>query len=192
MARFVIEHLEPRLYAWCLLEYRAISELVHPGNILFTNVRTPAQQSALHALGAVEPRSVVDMWRELPRPCLLDPAAPVTLTPPEATKFGSYIFGGILGDDPPRERTRDLLTVKMEDIPIRNLGPKQFSTDTAVRVVKKIIDGTPLERMEFQDGIEVPIRPGETVILPYRYLIEDGVPVLPRGLEELLRKRKGF
>jgi ribosome biogenesis SPOUT family RNA methylase Rps3 len=192
MALFVIEHLESRVYAWCKLEYRSISAMVGKQHALFTNLRTPVQRSALQKIGGIDSRSVVDLWQELPKPCLLDPAAPEKLTPADAQKFGSFIFGGILGNDPPQTRTRDLLTVKMEGIPTRNLGLKQFSTDTAVRVVKKILAGTPLERMRFQDGIEIAIREGESVHLPYRYLIENGKPVLPTGLVGLLQKRKHF
>ena len=192
MALFVIEHLDPEVFDWNFLEYRAISELIGKERTLFTNVRRKSDAARFAKLGAVDQRTIVGFWRELPKPCLLDPNAAKTLTPAEAREFGAFIFGGILGNDPPQTRTRDLLTVKMEGIPVRNLGPKQFSTDTAVRVVHMLFSGTPLERMRFQDGIEVPLRKGEDVFLPYRYLTENGVPLLPRGLVQMLRKREEF
>ena len=74
----------------------------------------------------------------------------------------------------------------------RNLGKEQMSTDTAVYVAKHLIDGGSLSDLEFQDDIEIDIREGESVQLPFRYVIKDGKPLLPDGLVDFLKKRKGF
>ena len=99
------------------------------------------------------------------------------------------MFGGILGDYPPKARTKELQIPNAER---RNLGKEQMSTDTAVLVVKLIVDGTPLEKIEFKDEIEIEIKEGESILLPYRYVVKNKKPVLPAGLIEMLKKQKGF
>ena len=34
---YVIEHLEPRIYRWCVIEYKHISKIVGKENLWFTN-----------------------------------------------------------------------------------------------------------------------------------------------------------
>lgn len=58
-----------------------------------------------------------------------------------------FVFGGILGDHPPRDRTK-LLRADIETL--RNLGQPQLSTDTAVLVSKLIlVNGMELEKIPF-------------------------------------------
>jgi ribosome biogenesis SPOUT family RNA methylase Rps3 len=100
--------------------------------------------------------------------CLLDPAAKQELSPEDANVFEVYLFGGILGqrpfyciwgtlltctkgDDPPRgkkkndmkcprlispDRTSEL---RQKGYAGRRLGPKQMTTDTAVRVTRMVV-----------------------------------------------------
>lgn len=183
---FVIEHLEPKLSRWCLLEYRHMAMEVGKGQLWFTNVKKP--NSELAKIGEVFSKKAHEIPME--RPCVLDPEGEKTLSPQDCKRFTHLVFGGILGDYPPKKRTREVFPkVKVER---RNLGPVQMSTDTAVVVAKIICDGTPLERITFQDTIEIEMGDGESVELPYRYIMEDGKPVLPEGLIEYLRKKRTF
>lgn len=184
---FIIEHLEPKLWAWCLLEYQHISRIVGKEHLWFTNVTSGAAK--LRKLGTVFATSASQL--KLDRACILDAEAPKTLKPEDAAKFTHLVFGGILGDHPPRGRTREL-RMKMPAAEARNLGRKQMSTDTAVLVTKMILDGTPLHDIPFTEDIEIEIRPGESVYLPYKYVAKNGKPVLPQGLVEMLRKQKSF
>lgn len=186
MPIFVIEHLEPRVWKWCVLEYRHISGLVGKKNVWFTNVRS----SVLSSLGHVVGKSVVEL--DLKKVCVLDPDAKKTLDPSEAKKFGFFVFGGILGDDPPQQRTGPELSKKMKGVVVRNLGRAQMSTDTAVFVVKQILGGKRLEELRFQDGLEIVTGNGESVILPYKYILIGGKPWISNKLMEYLKKRKGF
>jgi ribosome biogenesis SPOUT family RNA methylase Rps3 len=68
---------------------------------------------------------------------LLDLRGEKLLTPEDAGQFDVFVFGGILGDHPPRDRTSALRT---QDVQMRNLGSLQFSTDSAVLVTKLIIE----------------------------------------------------
>ncbi len=185
MPTFVIEHLEPELYDWCILEYKHISSFVGKENLLFTNI----SDEKLNELGKTDARSIIDM--PLEHACVLDPEAPQTLTPELAKQFDYFIFGGILGDDPPKERTKDALSDKLP-YPIFNLGKAQMSTDTAVIVTKLICDGTPLENMQFAEGLEVHITEGESVMLPYRYLILNDTVLLAPGIVDLLKEQESF
>ncbi len=182
---FVIEHLEPKLYQWCRLEYAHISAVVGKKHLLFTNTKS----AILKKLGKVEPKSVQKL--RFDKACVLDPESKQTLTPEIAKKYNYFIFGGILGDDPPKERTKDELT-KYLPYPAYNLGKVQMSTDTAVIVTKMICDGKKLSNLKFQQGVEVKISSYEEVHLPYKYLLKNGKPMLAPGIVDMLRKQKTF
>jgi ribosome biogenesis SPOUT family RNA methylase Rps3 len=184
--KYVIEHLEPEAYDWCLVEYKHISKIVGAGNLIFTNVKKGKEK--LKALGEVHDSSVKEL--NLKNACVLDPEAGKTLSTADK-KFDYLIFGGILGDFPPKKRTGIELSSKL-DFEKRNLGKEQMSTDTAVYVSKKIIEGKKLSDIKFKDEIELDVDEGESVELPYRYVIEDGKPVLPDGFVEFLRNREEF
>jgi len=72
-----------------------------------------------------------------PRICLLDPRAPKVLSPSDAQEFDAFLFGGILGDDPPRDRTSELRKLGFEG---RHLDKVQMTTDTAVYVSSLVVD----------------------------------------------------
>ncbi|KAJ3098353.1 hypothetical protein HDU96_011134, partial [Phlyctochytrium bullatum] len=56
---------------------------------------------------------------------LLDPRSPTPLTPEDATQgYEYFLFGGILGDDPPRDRTGELRKLGFAT---RHLGPVQMT-----------------------------------------------------------------
>ena len=182
---FVIEHLEPKLYQWCRLEYAHISSFVGKRNLLFTNTKS----AVLKKFGKVELKSVKKLRFE--KACILDPEAKSTLTPEIAKKYNYFIFGGILGDNPPRERTKEELT-RYLPYPAYNLGKDQMSTDTAVIVTKMIVDGKKLSELKFQQGVEIKINAHEEVHLPYKYLLKNGKPLLALGIVDMLRRQKAF
>ena len=191
---FVIEHLEPKLWPWCLIEYKNISRIVGKNNLLFTNIKKQNIKK-LKNYGEVISKSVKNL--SLDNACVLDPEVNKTLSPKEAKKFSYFIFGGILGDNPPRKRTKKELTKyignfekpnKLKNAEIRNLGKEQLSTDSAVYVVKKIIKGKKLANIKFQDSIEIKINSIESVILPYRYPLINGKPNIPKELIKYLKK----
>jgi len=182
---FIIEHLEPKVFKWCVLEYSHISKWVGKQNLFFTNTRS----AVLKKFGKVEPRSIKKLHFE--KACVLDPESKTTLTPKIAKKYDYFIFGGILGDDPPKERTKVELT-KFLPYPSFNLGKAQMSTDTAVIVTKMICDGKKLSEIEFQQGIVIKVNEYEEVHLPYKYLLKSGKPLLAPGIADMLRKQKTF
>src|SRR3989344_6916223 len=136
---FIIEHLEPKLWPWCLIEYRNISKIVGKNNLWFANIQQ-RDKKKLSRYGKVFSQSATTM--KLQKVCILDPAAKKNLVSNDKIKFSYYVFGGILVDNPPRNRTEVELTSKFQNASKRNIGKAQLSTDNAVYVVNKILNGT--------------------------------------------------
>lgn len=185
MKFFVVEHLEPEVFPWCKLEYAHMSKFVGKEQLIFTNTKDPS----VRAFGKVESKPVREL--NLKDACVLDPSAKETLTPELAKKFTYFIFGGILGDHPPKKRTGSELTSKMK-FPAFNLGPHQMTTDTAVIVTKLIADGKRLDQLQFVENPEIELGDSESVIMPFKYIIVDGVILIPDGLIELLKEEESF
>lgn len=139
--------MEPEFSNWVKLEYLQIQRDVGKTNFYISSVPADVKESDL-------PQEFIDaglQWThteitkfasvdssfptDSSRICLLDPAATEELTPEDADKFDFFLFGGILGDHPPRDRTGEL---RKYGYTSRNLGKKQMTTDTAVRVTKII------------------------------------------------------
>ena len=191
---YIIEHLEPKLFDWCLFEYENISRIVGKKNLWFTNIKDKKEAEKLKKFGKVFLESVHEIKME--DACVLDPEANELLNPKEALKFKYFIFGGILGDYPPKKRTRKELTKFLKDAIARNIGKKQMSTDNAVLTVFKIAKGERFENLKFKDKISIKINEFENVDLPYRYnLIKIGgkeKPFVSDKVIDYLKKKKGF
>lgn len=179
--KFVIVHLDKELYDWSYLEYKHISKIVGKKNLIFTNVKKGYNK--LKKLGKVYKENI-----SFKNACILDANAEKTLT--KNDKFEYYIFGGILGDHPPKKRTKDLIK-HIKGIK-RNLGKEQMSTDTAVYVANAILNGKSLKDFKFQDGIELKLNEVETVEFPFRYILKNNKPLITPGLIKFLRERKEF
>ena len=185
---FIIEHLEPRLWKWCLYEYKNISKIVGKDRLWFTNVKRNGKM--LKKYGRVFKKSVKEM--NLKNSCVLDPEANKTLTTSESRKFRYFIFGGILGDNPPKKRTREELSIYIPYATIRNIGKEQMASDNAVFVVKEILNEKKLKNLNFKDSLEIKINKIESVILPYRYVLINKKPFISKEIINYLKKKKGF
>ncbi len=183
---FIIEHLEPELYEWCLIEYKHISKIAGKSNLWFTNIKTKDANKLLR-YGFVFRKSVKSL--SINNACILDSESNIQLTPKIAKLFKYFIFGGILGDYPAKKRTKQELTEKL-NFPSYNLGKAQMSTDNAVYTVKQIISGKDLKNLPCKDNIEIPINKIESTILPYKYALINNKPLISRGLTKYLKKNK--
>ena len=184
--KYVIEHLEDEVWDWCVLEYTHMSSIVGKENLIFTNVPKKEEKKISH-LGKVYSESVLKL--NFKNCCLMEMIADKELVTNDKNNFEFMIFGGILGDDPPQGRTKVLHKLKCE---MRSLGSEQMSTDTAVLVTNMILNGKKLNEIEFKDTIQFETNDGEEVILPYRYVVKNGKPVLPKGLFEMLKNQEGL
>ncbi|KAJ5160613.1 SAM-dependent RNA methyltransferase predicted [Penicillium canariense] len=190
---FVVEHLDPELGPWSALEYAAIARESHAGGARFLLSSVPAQLQMPADLAAtkgleVEQRSVEDIFADRKeKVCLLDPSAATELSPEDGETFDVFLFGGILGDDPPRDRTSEL---RKKGYVGRRLGPKQMTTDTAVRVTRMVVhERVPLEQIAYVDYPEILINEHERTEMPFRYVKDaQGEPIMPDGMVDLIKK----
>ncbi|KAF9738352.1 hypothetical protein PMIN06_009887 [Paraphaeosphaeria minitans] len=190
---FVVEHLDDELEAWSSLEYAAIASECHATGAQFllssvpTSLKLPANLQQAKGLN-VETRSIEDIYAaNKDKVCLLDPAAAKDLGPEDGDTFDVFLFGGILGDDPPRDRTSEL---RKKGYQGRRLGPVQMSTDTAVRVTRMVVqDRIAVDKIPYLDHPELKINKNESTQMPFRYVKgENGEPIMPEGMIELIIK----
>ncbi|ERF74589.1 hypothetical protein EPUS_00719 [Endocarpon pusillum Z07020] len=217
---FIIEHLDPELGDWSALEYRTIAKECRETKnqfILCSVLQDFVVKAEGLSLGDVVAKRVEELFppeerdgRRGRRVCLLDPQAKKELSPEDGDLFEGFLFGGILGmrplpfllslvlvsligDDPPRDRTSELRKKGYEG---RRLGPVQMTTDTAVRVTRMVVqDKILLEEIPYVDFPELKLDEHESTEMPFRYVKgEDGGPVMPDGMIELIKKDadKGF
>lgn len=183
---YIIEHLEPDLYEWCIIEYKHISKIVGKKNLWFTNIKKK-DVAKLSKYGSVFEQSVQKM--NIKDVCILDPESSKELTPIVADQFEYFVFGGILGDHPPRKRTEEELSQFMPTLPKFNIGKDQMSTDNAVYVVHQIASGKQLSKLSFQNEVEIKINKIESTILPYKYTLVKGKPLISLALIKFLKSR---
>ncbi len=163
--------------------------------------------------------------------CLLDPKSPYAVSITDAGNFTSstkdaaaggpfefFLYGGILGDDPPRDRTSSL---RQLGFPSRHLGGVQMTTDTALGVTKRCVEDAYLlnlddtkeqeekwgdnkqteKKLEWVNYPELNFGKGESVEMPFRYMVDETKPVvgnaggkkplMPEGMRELIKKDLG-
>lgn len=213
MAVYIIEHLEPELYPWCIMEYKSISNLVGKNNLWFTNIKKK-DMNKLKKYGVVFNQSVKKLFNSQDNKlthlenreiivntiagrmeglaffCILDPEAKKELKPNE--KFDFFIFGGILGDNPPRKRTSPELSRFFPEWEKRNIGKKQFSTDNAVFVTNQIEKGKKFSDLKFQEGLEIKTGRYDSVELPYLYPLINNKPRISKELVSYIKKHPNF
>jgi len=196
---YIVEHLDEELGPWSELEYVCIAKESNQAGSRFCLSSVPLSLALPKALeGApgftAHTRSVETLYAEdKSRVCLLDPSAKKELSPEDGETFDVFLFGGILGDDPPRDRTSELRKKGFEG---RRLGPKQMTTDTAVRVTRLVVqERIPLDKITYVDYPELRVNKNESTEMPFRYVKgDDGQPIMPTGMVDLIKKdsEKGF
>jgi len=184
---FVIEHLEPKLSEWLFIEYSSAARIVGRQRLLITNVKKKTEFSRLAKIARVERKRMEELFRpsEL---VVLDLCAKRKLSKADLSDRQAVVIGGILGNDPPLGRTRELLTKSLLGAAVRNLGKHQFSIDGAVKVAKLVSGGEPLEKVPVQRGVEIKISKGYSTFLPYAFPLVKGKPLISRELVKYLKK----
>ncbi|KAI9329671.1 SAM-dependent RNA methyltransferase [Zopfochytrium polystomum] len=186
--KFIVEHMEEGLTEWVILEYRHMIKNLGKGNLILSGMTPSTIASAPADIreNAELTEKTVLQFADKSKVLLLDPASPDELVPEDGTAGFEYLlFGGILGDDPPQDRTRLL---RQLGFATRHLGKHQMTTDTAVIVSKVVTGGTRLGDIPFVDRPEIKLGKHESVEMPFRYILENGAPKLPDGFKELLRR----
>ncbi|TFK68979.1 DUF431-domain-containing protein [Pluteus cervinus] len=157
----------------------------HPSSSEFTQAKSQVAGAFVHQIGVLE--LMKENGVSISEVCLLDPKAEESLKPEDGKgAFKWFLFGGILGDDPPRDRTSEL---RVLGFPTRHLGSVQMTTDTAVGVTKLVADdGIRLSDIEYIDFPTIRFNSKESVEMPFRYIQRDTEPLLPPGMKELLHE----
>lgn len=193
--KYVIEHMEEGFTEWVILEYCQIIKEVGKENLILTSLpeNTVIPKELQDAGLQYTTKEVTEIGTaEIPitkeRVCLLDPSATEDLVPEDCDKFDYFVFGGILGDHPPRDRTGELR--RKYGFAGRRLGSKQMTTDTAVRTTQLIIESkTKFEDIKFIDYPEFRFNKNEATEMPFRYVLNDqGKPILPEGMLDLIKR----
>lgn len=191
--KYIIEHMEEGFSPWVVLEYKAIARDVGGPNLILTSVSPDTPVPAeFRELGIVITSLDVTALNELDpefdksRVLLLDPSAEKSLSTADA-EFGYFLFGGILGDHPPRDRTGELRRLGFSG---RNLDKVQMTTDTAVRVTDLVVSQKlELNEIPYVDFPEIRFNKHESTEMPFRYVTDAaGQPILPDGMLELIKK----
>ena len=187
----VIEHLEPFLSKWLWLEYKHASQIAGRDNLTFTNVKDDWEYYKLSQIGRVEKASIVELIENgvIGREdfIFLDPSYSSILHPQDFKSRRGVVVGGILGDHPPRKRTRQLLTSKLARCIARSLGPHQFSIDGSVYMARQVCLGFKLSEIPIQVGLTIKVNKFHEIYLPYAYPLVNGVPLVAPGLIEYLK-----
>ncbi|KAJ3551012.1 hypothetical protein NM688_g4950 [Phlebia brevispora] len=185
---------------WVELEYKHMQALAGPSSeVHFTHLSHSScstleelfadTQDPKAAPGLAHHEGIIELLEKrgvpLDKVCLLDPKAKEALSPEDGDgRFSWFLFGGILGDDPPRDRTSDL---RVLGFPHRHLGPVQMTTDTALGVTKLVVeDKVPLTDIKYIDFPTIVFNAKESVEMPFRYIANGTDPVLPPGMREHL------
>ncbi|RSH90165.1 hypothetical protein EHS25_001499 [Saitozyma podzolica] len=186
---------------WVRLEYSHMLTLVGPSSSVhwtslssssipplrdYLSTRPSSTKANLHTEPILTLLPALSPPVDPSRVCLLDPRATEVLAPEDADKFDVFLYGGILGDDPPRDRTGELRKL---GFPGRHLGPVQMTTDTAVGVSKIVVeDKIPLDKIPYTDFPTITFNAHESIEMPFRYVKDAaGEPILPPGMKEHLK-----
>ncbi len=186
--KIAIEHLEDTVGVWLFLEYRHSCIIAGCNNIMITNLPEKYHQLFKKYCCTTHLKSILELYPQ-ERILILDPQAPSTLTKSDLEKIDVIVIGGILGDHPPRGRTKELLSSRAPRALKRNIGSGQYSIDGATYVVNKFIETGSLSSIKYIDNVVIR---GEVngvikeIKLPFRYPVVNNKPLLAPGLREYL------
>ncbi len=180
----VVEHCEPILSEWLLLEYKH-AVVIWENEVVFTRV-TKKTANVLKNIGRIEKEKAQDIFSHKSS-VVLDPQAEKPLTPSDCKKFDVIIVGGLLGYEKPKGRTKKMISNR-SDFQQRNLGPYQLSIDGAVFVAKAICLGMTLKDIEIASEIEIIHDKVHSTILPFGYPVIQNILIITPGLVEYLAK----
>lgn len=189
--KVIIEHGEPVLSKWLWFEYYNCFKIIGRDNLIFTNVKRLEDYNKLKSIGEVYRESIIYLVKNgvfrFDEIIILDPKAPIPLSPADFKGSTKIVIGGILGDYPPRGRTSKFITSKLESCIARNLGPHQFSIDGSVYMALQVSLGKSLSQIPVALGFEIKVNDFHEIFLPYAFPVVNGRPLISRELIEYLK-----
>ena len=192
MKLIVVENIEYSPSKWLIEEYLEAHRFASSRGfrLVVSGVSNPVMAAFLESRG-VEVSTLPGHDYNRSDCILLTLEAPRRLEPWEAQSAHCIIVGGIMGDHPPRGRTR-LLRYSIYTAPAeRSLGDVQFSIDGAVKMAILVAEGRRLDDIDFVVGVSIEAETPMGIVeveLPYGYPVIDGRPSIPRGVVELIKR----
>jgi ribosome biogenesis SPOUT family RNA methylase Rps3 len=186
MTKLVIENCEPELSEWLYLEYKHAAEIW--GGATFTNVASAVMAEKLIEFGGAVKKPFHELCQGR-RTVILDPQGEKTLRTRDFNEAEFVVVGGILGEAEPKGRTEELISAKLTDAVIRNLGEVQLTIDSAALVAKLIQKGMKIRDIEITREVELRLSEMESVVLPYGYVVIDRELILTPGLRDYFLSR---
>jgi len=188
----IIEHLEPVLSRWVWIEYSNVSKIIGRNNLIITNVKQEKERKFLEKIAKKVYSESITELSLASKYIVLDPQASNLLSLDDLRQGYPVIIGGIMGDYPPRGRTKKLLTNRLKNSIPRSLGKLQFSVDGVAYIVKTMYsEGKQLTDIPVTEGLEIEVekRNGivHTIYLPYGYPLVNGKPFISEELVEYLK-----
>jgi len=181
----IIEHCEPELSEWLLLEYKHAAK-IWDSNVIFTNVHDETAAKKLKKIGKVIKKNAGEYLKDK-RCIVLDPQSKKTLKTQDFQDLYAIIIGGILGCEKPKGRTKKMISDKY-GFETRNLGKIQLTIDGEAFVARAILLGLDLEDIEIAYEVEIKHDEIHSTVLPFGYPIVNSLPLVTPGLIEYLSK----
>lgn len=191
----IVDNWEKFLSPWLLSEYSFVADLFR-GDVVFTNVTSEGMLQVLNTLAKATPKNLREFLEVTGIPVgkviILDPTADEELRPEDLKGVEAVVIGGIMGDHPPKKRTRELITSKLTEAKARNLGREQLTIAGAAYVLKKICEGLTIREVDMRFGLTIRLtilNSDVEVFLPYAFPYEGGKPVLPNEYLKVVAMR---
>ncbi|MCS7111768.1 MAG: SAM-dependent methyltransferase [Sulfolobales archaeon] len=186
----IVEHLEPCISKWLLKEYEFVSE-VFKNRVIFTNVAKDHDRSLLEPLGIIYKTSAVELLQDEKNVIVLDPSAKEKLQVNDMRMARYVVIGGIMGDNPPKGRTRLQITSRLKNAIPKNIGEKQFTIAGAAYILRQVELGRNVDDVKYVFGLKIKKKLTNDieieVELPYAFpLDEQGNVVLPRNYQDII------
>lgn len=214
---------------WVSLEYTQMLKLAFPSPVIFSSLSAPSVSSLRRLLTSPDDEnrssfttstsSVGELMAAqgipLERVCLLDPKAEQEISPEDSELFDWFLFGGILGDDPPRGAYTapapsqlmcyhrpyvraqesgfpDSTSPRNADDHRHRIGCHQAMCARSQYVHSSHPSSTdstvPLDKIPFIDNPTFQFDEIESVEMPFRYVMDaQGEAILPVGMRQLLQ-----
>ncbi len=198
MRYVVIDNWESCPTPWLLSEYAYVAELFGEA-VVITNVRDERMLRALDKVARATELSLRELLEVegIPqeRVVVLDPSAGEKLSPEDVRRADVVVIGGIMGDHPPKGRTRELISARNPNAVLRSLGKEQLTIAGSAYVLKRVSEGCDVGDIDLRFGltIELKVLNADVIVyLPYVFPYERGRPILPRRYLEVVALRTTF
>ncbi|MEM2021871.1 MAG: hypothetical protein QXP80_06570 [Zestosphaera sp.] len=198
MRYVVIDNWEFCPTPWLLSEYAYVAELFGEA-VIITNVSDEKMLHTLNNVARATELSLQDLLdiEGIPqeRVIVLDPSAGEELSPRDVRRADVVVIGGIMGDHPPKGRTRELISAKTPNAVLRSLGKEQLTIAGSAYVLKKVSGGCDIRDIDLRFGLSIGLKILDADVityLPYAFPYERGRPILPRRYLETVALRSVF